>query len=202
MAQHLNAIYPSTYNAAFRRRALGQRLEVREGSAGISVLRDEFGRPLTVMMVAVVLVLLAACANVANLLLARGAARQKEIALRLSLGATRARLVRQALTECTLLVVAGGALGVLLATWGRRAVVQFLPESSGNPFTAGPDSAVLLFTLAITALSALLFGGGTGAALHRGGSCRRPACRATWDSPAAPCCGARSWWRKSLSASC
>ena len=158
VAQHLHAIYPSTYNAAMRNRALKQRLEVREGSVGLSVLREEFGRPLTVLMVAVGLVLLAACANVANLLLARGAARQKEVALRLSLGATRARLVRQALTESILLVVAGGALGIWLAAWGQRVVVQFLPESSGNPFGAAPDTTVLLFTLGITALSALLFG--------------------------------------------
>jgi predicted permease len=172
MAQHLNAAYPSSYNAAVRKKALEQRLEVREGSVGLSVLREEFGRPLTVMMVAVGLVLLAACANVANLLLARGAARQKEVALRLSLGATRARLVRQALTESLLLVVAGGALGVGLAAWGQRVVVQFLPASSGDPFGAAPDSVVLLFTLAITALSALLFGVG-------------PALRSTAVDPAA-----------------
>ncbi|MCX6631888.1 MAG: ABC transporter permease, partial [Candidatus Solibacter sp.] len=158
MAQHLNAVWPTSYNAAFRRKALGQRLEVREGSVGLSVLREEFGRPLTVMMVAVGLVLLAACANVANLLLARGAARQKEVALRLSLGATRGRLVRQALTESVLLVVAGGALGIWLAAWGQRAMVRFLPENSGNPFGAALDTTVLLFTLGITALSALLFG--------------------------------------------
>jgi predicted permease len=172
MAQHLNAVYPSTYNAAMRQKALGQRLEVREGSVGLSVLREEFGRPLTVMMWAVGLVLLAACANVANLLLARGAARQKEVALRLSLGATRARLVRQALTESILLVVAGGALGVWLAAWGQRVVVQFLPENSGNPFGTALDTTVLLFTLCITALSALLFGVG-------------PALRSTAVDPAA-----------------
>ena len=172
MANHLNATYPSTYNAAFRERALGQRLEVREGSVGLSVLREEFGRPLTVLMLAVGLVLLAACANVANLLLARGAARQKEVALRLSHGATRARLVRQALTESILLVVAGGALGVGLAAWGQRVLVQFLPEQAGTPFDAAPDSAVLLFTLGITGLSVLLFGVG-------------PALRSTAVDPAA-----------------
>ena len=158
MAQHLNAIFPSSYNAAMRRKALGRRLQVRQGSVGLSALREEFGRPLTVLMVGVGLVLLAACANVANLLLARGAARQKEVALRLSLGATRGRLVRQALTESALLVVAGGALGIWLAAWGQRAVVRFLPESSGDPFGATLDTTVLLFTLGITALSALLFG--------------------------------------------
>jgi predicted permease len=172
MAQHLHAIYPSSYDAAMRKRALEQRLEVREGSVGLSGLREVFGRPLTVLMLAVGLVLLAACANVANLLLARGAARQKEVALRLSLGATRARLVRQALTESILLVAAGGALGVGLAAWGQLVLVQFLPEEAGTPFGATPDGAVLLFTLAITALSALLFGVG-------------PALRSTAVDPAA-----------------
>ena len=124
------------------------------------MLRDDFGRPLTVLMAAVGLVLLAACANVANLLLARGAARQKEIALRLSLGATRARLVRQALTESVLLVIAGGAFGIGLAAWGRRVLVGFLPENAGNPFGSTPDLAVLFFSLAIAALSVLLFGVG------------------------------------------
>src|ERR1017187_9702341 len=172
MAQHLHAVYPTFYNAAMRKRALEQRLEVREGSVGLSGLREEFGRPLTVLMLAVGLVLLAACANVANLLLARGAARQKEVALRLSLGATRARLVRQALMESIPLVVAGGALGVGLAVWGQRVLVQFLPEEAGTPFSATPAGAVLLFTLAITALSAVLFGVG-------------PALRSTAVDPAA-----------------
>jgi predicted permease len=172
MAQHLHTVYPTSYNAAMRKRALEQRLEVREGAVGLSGLREVFGRPLTVLMLAVGLVLLAACANVANLLLARGAARQKEVALRLSLGATRARLVRQALTESILLVTAGGALGVALAIWGQSVLVQFLPEEAGTPFGAAPDPAVLLFTLAITASSALLFGVG-------------PALRSTAVDPAA-----------------
>ena len=172
MAQHLSRVYPSPYNAAMRKRALEQRLEVRGGSVGLSGLREVFGRPLTVLMLAVGLVLLAACANVANLLLARGAARQKEVALRLSLGATRARLVRQALTESILLVAAGGALGVGLAAWGQGVLVQFLPEEAGAPFSATPGGAVLLFTLSITALSALLFGVG-------------PALRSTAVDPAA-----------------
>ncbi|HTS61165.1 MAG TPA: ABC transporter permease [Candidatus Acidoferrales bacterium] len=172
MAQHLAAIYPTSYNAASRKRALEQRLEVRDGGVGMSSLREDFGRPLVVLMAAVGLVLLAACANVANLLLARGAARRKEIALRLSLGATRARLIGQSLAECVLLVIGGGALGVALAAWGRQVLLGFLPEQAGNPFAAGPDNAVLLFTLAIAAVSVVLFGVG-------------PALRSTAVDPAA-----------------
>jgi predicted permease len=176
MTNHLNAVWPATYNPAMRKKGLEQHLEVREGSIGLSVLREEFGRPLTVMMIAVSLVLLAACANVANLLLARGAARHKEIALRLSLGATRVRLIRQALVESFLLVAAGGALGMGLAAWGQRMVVKFLPQNFGDPFGLSRDNTLLLFTLAIATLSALLFGVG-------------PALRSTSVDPA---CGLRT----------
>ncbi|HTP34591.1 MAG TPA: ABC transporter permease [Candidatus Acidoferrales bacterium] len=172
MAQHLRAIYPTNYNAAFRQRALGQRLEVRDAGIGMSSLREDFGKPLTVLMAAVGLVLLAACANVANLLLARGAARRKETALRMSLGATRSRLVRQSLTECVLLAIGGGALGVALSAWGRRVLLSFLPDRAGDPFSAGPDNAALFFTMAIAAFSLALFGVG-------------PALRSTAVDPAA-----------------
>ena len=121
-------------------------------------MRDRFGKPLTILMVAVLLVLLAACVNVANLLLARGAARQKEIALRVSLGATRGRLVRQALTESLLLAIAGGAFGIGLAFWGIRGLLRFLPPTSGNPFQSAPDMSVLAFCLAASLASVLLFG--------------------------------------------
>jgi predicted permease len=158
MQQHLNALYPPTYNAAMRKRALGQRLEVRDAGIGLSLLREEFSRPLTILLIAVGLVLLAACANVANLMLARGAARRKEIALRLSLGATRARLVTQSLTESVVLMLAGTSLGVLLAGWGQRFVLQFLPEQTGNPFASAPDGPVLAYTICISAIAVLLFG--------------------------------------------
>jgi len=158
LRHYLEARYGTNPNAAWRRIALNQHIEVREGGIGISLIREEFGKPLALLMGAVGLVLLAACANVANLLLARGAARQREISLRFSLGATRARLVRQALTESLLLTAAGCALGILVAFWGQQAILRFLPADSGDPFDAVPNAAVLAFTLAISALSALLFG--------------------------------------------
>jgi len=172
MQQHLRTIYGERYDAAFRRKALQQRLEIREGSVGLSMLREHFGKPLAVLLALVSLVLLAACINVANLLLARGAARQKEIAMRLSLGATRARLVRQALTETLLIAAAGTAVGIALAAWGVRVVASFLPEEAGNPFSSAPDLAMLGFTIAISLGSALLFGLG-------------PALRSTAVNPAA-----------------
>jgi predicted permease len=137
---------------------LEQRLEVREAGIGLSMLREEFARPLKILMAAVSLVLLMACANVANLLLARGAARRREVALRFSLGATRWRLIRQTLTESLLLAASGAALGILLGVWGTRVLIHFLPEQAGDPVSALPDGAVLVFTLAVCIISALLFG--------------------------------------------
>jgi predicted permease len=158
MQQHLNAVYPVGYNAAMRKRALEQRLQVREAGIGLSLLREEFSRPLTILLAAVLLVLLAACANLANLMLARGAARRKEIALRLSLGATRFRLVTQTLTESILLMIAGASLGVWLAGWGQQFIIRFLPERSGNPFSSAAAGSALAFTIAISAIAVLLFG--------------------------------------------
>jgi predicted permease len=158
LEQHLMALYGNHPNAAYRKTAMAQHMEVREGGVGLSSLREDFATPLTILMAAVGLVLLAACANVANLLLARGAARQKEIAVRLSLGATRARLMRQALTESLLLALAGSGVGILLAWWGERGVLQFLPAASGDPFDAAPDTTALFFTIGIALVAAALFG--------------------------------------------
>jgi predicted permease len=158
MAHHLEAIYPATYSAPFRKRGLSQRLEVREGDVGFSGLREMFAKPLTVLMIGVGLVLLAAGVNIANLMLARGAVRRKEIALRLSLGATRGRLVVQSLVESVLLVLGGGALGWLTSLWGRQVIVQFLPSDARDPFEGAAGNAVMLFALAICAASVLLFG--------------------------------------------
>jgi putative ABC transport system permease protein len=112
---------------------------------------------LWLLFAAVGVILLIACANLANLLLARGLARQREIAVRAAMGATRWRLARQLLTETTLLSVIGGVAGVLLATWGLRALLQ-LPQNFINVDDATLDVKVLLFAFAISIITGWLFG--------------------------------------------
>ncbi len=156
--QHLERHYGNYPNAAFKRKAFEQGLEVRDAASGFSMLREQFGKPLMVLMAAVGLVLLVACTNLANLLLARGAARRKEIALRYSLGATRGRLVRQGLTESLLLAAAGCVAGTAFALWGEGYILKFIPAQSEVDLSTTPSGAVLAFTLAVSVISALLFG--------------------------------------------
>jgi predicted permease len=127
---------------------------------GLVGFRRDLGTPLYLLMVAVGIVLLVACANVAGLLVSRASAREREIAVRLALGAGRARLIRQLLTESLLLSGAGAALGIVLATWIVRALTVFLLAAAPSPgaIDVHLDVRVLAFTVGVAALTGMLFG--------------------------------------------
>ncbi len=130
------------------------------GGTGYSRLRNQISRPLTILMIASGFVLLIACANVASLLLARGIARRKEIAVRLAVGAGRSRLVIQMLTESVTLSAIGGAAGLALARLGVRALLQFVPNDALSPLdlNLSPDSRLLGFAFAVSIISGIVFG--------------------------------------------
>jgi predicted permease len=131
------------------------KVQVSAGGGGFSDLRGDFKQPLLLLMMIVALVLVIACVNVANLLLARAAVRQKEFAVRVAIGAAPGRVVRQLLTESVFLAFAGGALGLLLAHWGTRTLLQL---SQNQDLEASPDLRVFVFTAGVCLLTGIFFG--------------------------------------------
>ncbi len=129
------------------------------GGHGVSILREQFSGALYILMAVVVLVLAIACMNLANFLLAKAAAREREISTRLAIGASRGRIARNVLTEALLLSCLGGAAGLVVAIVGTRFLVQYFIEgSTSSGLSSTPDLRVLLFTIGISLLTGILFG--------------------------------------------
>ncbi|HEY6946363.1 MAG TPA: ABC transporter permease [Candidatus Acidoferrum sp.] len=160
--QVFSAVVPPNWEPKDQESFRKETLVATPAGTGVSyLLRQKFGQPLDILMGVVGLVLLIACANIASLMLARAAARHKEIAVRKALGASRARLIRQLLTECVLLSATGALFGMLLARWGSALLVRLISTRS-NPLPLFLDLSldwrVLSFTAAAAVLTGLMFG--------------------------------------------
>jgi predicted permease len=135
------------------------RIDMQSGASGMSPLSLEYSLPIRILMIIVGLVLLIACANVANLLLSRASARQREMAIRLALGGGRTRLLHQLLIESLLFAAMGGALGLVIAAWSERALIDFFAtQRAGFGIDLSLNTRVLTFTLIVSLLTGLLFG--------------------------------------------
>ncbi len=153
------ASVPPDQSAQDQAQYLKTKFQLRSAALGFSDTRVEYRTALYVLMATAGLVLLIACANIASLLLARGAARRRELSVRMAIGASRPRIIRQLMTESILLAVFGGIAGLLLGVWGSRVLVAQL-STTVNPLEidVSPDLPVLAFTLGITILTVVLFG--------------------------------------------
>lgn len=144
---------------AIRQTFLRCRLQLEPGSQGLASLRQQFSRPLWIVMAVTALLLLITCSNVANLLLARGQARHTEMAVRLAIGAGKMRLMRQLLTESLLLGLCGGVLGTALAYQGSRALLSLMARGRRPvSLVVHPDLSVLCFALGVSLVTVLIFG--------------------------------------------
>jgi len=151
-------IAADTESPEFRRSALQSRLVVDEGSHGSSRLRDNLSAPLLVLMAIVGLVLVVACANIANLMLARAATRRRETAVCLAIGAGRLRLVRQGMAEALLLAALGALGGMVLAMWGTSVLTTLISGALPISLDISPDTRVLAFAVLTSCATAILFG--------------------------------------------
>jgi macrolide transport system ATP-binding/permease protein len=153
-------LLPQNQNDVQRQQAISRdHLTLEPGQRGFATLKQEFQQPLFLLMGMAAMVLLIACANITNLLLARSAARRRAHALQLSLGASRIRLIRQMLTECLLLSIGGGILGIAVAFWCIRVLPKWASTGATTiPLNLTPDTRVLFFSLFIAMATGILFG--------------------------------------------
>src|SRR5579863_1277206 len=157
--QVFSAVVPPGRTAGYNKDFVSQTLVAMHGDRGISSVRVDYFQPLEILMFVVGIVLLIACANIASLMLARAAARGKEISVRLALGASRPRLVRQLLTESVLLSFLGALLGIVFARWGCALLVHFISTTKVPVFLQLKlDGRVVAFTACVAVLTGLLFG--------------------------------------------
>jgi predicted permease len=159
LRQHLNAREGERVAPERLREIQATFVQLVDGGRGASLLRTNYREPLLLLMGMVAMVLLIACANLANFLLAKAASREREISTRFALGAGRLQVVRQMLTETLLLALMGGGLGLLFAAWATHVLVDFVVgPTTSSTFDPSLDPLVLAFTLGVSLLTGLLFG--------------------------------------------